>query len=94
MGADYRQQQELEEERYQYLIQILGRVALGTSTVDDALELGRELGLRRPLHLVSATREAQEDALASYNGQMFDRLMGKVVWNKPLQNLGVDGKDG
>lgn len=81
--ADYRQQQEMEEERYDHIIQILGRVAMGSSTVDDALELGRELGLRRPLRLVSPTRETQVS---------FDDLTGKAVWKPMLDNLGIDGK--
>lgn len=81
--ADYRQQQEIEEERYDHLIQILGRVAMGSSTVDDALELGRELGLRRPLRLVPPTRETQAS---------FDNLTGKPAWKPMLDNLGIDGK--
>ena len=42
---DYRMQQELEEERKWNLLQILGKVAFGTSSTEDADDLARELGL-------------------------------------------------
>lgn len=44
-GADFRQQQELEEERQQRAIESLQRVDHGTATHDDVLFLAAELGL-------------------------------------------------
>lgn len=44
-GADFRQMQELEEERMALLVVVLDRVARGLSNAHDARELARELGL-------------------------------------------------
>lgn len=45
MSADYRQQQELEEQRFMQILGVLQRVKRGTSTEADALFLASELGL-------------------------------------------------
>ena len=43
--GDYRQQQELEEERQQRIMEILERVRTGTTTEEDASVLAHELGI-------------------------------------------------
>ena len=42
---DYRMQQELEEERVACIFTLLDKVACGKTTLKDADELARELGL-------------------------------------------------
>ena len=43
--SDQRQQQEVEEERFMFILGVLQRVKRGTSTEADALFLASELGL-------------------------------------------------